>query len=88
MIVMNLGSIKTIYQRRKYNFRKLFKKRIKSQSIIFLPGRVRLIPSLQSVVVIGIRNPRRGIQNPRLSWTPLHGSENVDSVFRLYQLLP
>ena len=25
-------------------------------------------------LVIGIRNPRRGIQNPRLSWIPLHGA--------------
>ena len=24
--------------------------------------------------VPGIRNPRRGIQNPRLSWIPLHGA--------------
>ena len=25
--------------------------------------------------VLGIRNPRRGIQNPRLSWIPLHGEK-------------
>ena len=27
-------------------------------------------------LVPGIRNPGRGIQNPRLSWIPLHGVEN------------
>ena len=25
--------------------------------------------------VLGIRNPRRGILNPRLSWIPLHGGK-------------
>ena len=24
--------------------------------------------------VFGIRNPQRGIQNPRMSWIPLHGA--------------
>ena len=27
-------------------------------------------------LVPGIRNPRRGIQNQRLSWIPLHGVED------------
>ena len=27
--------------------------------------------------VPGIRNPRRGIQNPRLSWIPLHGAKQT-----------
>ena len=28
-------------------------------------------------LTIGIRNPRRGIQNPRISWNPLHESSNI-----------
>ena len=28
-------------------------------------------------LTIAIRNPRRGIQNPRISWNPLHESSNI-----------
>ena len=32
-------------------------------------------------LVPGIRNRRRGIQNPRLSWIPLRGAKRKESLF-------
>ena len=33
--------------------------------------------ALQQKKKFGIRNPQGGIQNPRLSWIPLHGATEV-----------
>ena len=58
-----------------FQYSKIRTRKRNAKKSIKTEKKIGIQPFLESGIHwAGIRNPQRGIQNPRLSWIPLHGA--------------